>query len=58
MTDWRWCQENPKDAAAEIDRLHAEVARARAAGVLEGKEVTLTAIKAAADLFTAMLKPK
>jgi hypothetical protein len=22
-TDWMWCYENPKDAAAEIDRLRA-----------------------------------
>lgn len=26
QTDWMWCYENPKEAAAEIDRLQAEVA--------------------------------
>jgi hypothetical protein len=26
-TDWMWAHENPKDAAAEIDRLSAAVAR-------------------------------
>jgi len=23
MTDWMWCMENPKEAAAEIDKLRA-----------------------------------
>jgi hypothetical protein len=26
-TDWMWVYENPKDAAAEIDRLRAELSR-------------------------------
>lgn len=25
-TDWMWCYENPKEAAAEIDRLHERIA--------------------------------
>lgn len=29
MTDWMWCSDNPKEAAALIDRLRAEIVRAR-----------------------------